>query len=182
MPTSKPRILYVQYTNPATLAPLEHSARILADNGWDVLFLGIDGTEGLTFDPHPCIRVKRMEYCKPGFSQKLHYLRYCAWVLWTIAMWWPRCVYASDVFGAPLAWVATFNPLLRVIHHEHDSPSPSAGPLMRLLAAFRGRLYMKALCIWPNERRAELVAPQCVRRAVVWYCPCRAEVHPARPV
>ena len=87
--TLEPRILYVQYANPAELPPLEHSSRILADKGWNVLFLGIDGTEGLTFDPHPRIRLKRMEYCKPGFLQKLQYLQYCAWVLWTIAIWRP---------------------------------------------------------------------------------------------
>ena len=34
------RILYVQFTNPAAYPPLEHSARILADAGWDVMFLG----------------------------------------------------------------------------------------------------------------------------------------------
>jgi glycosyltransferase involved in cell wall biosynthesis len=182
IPTLKPRILYVQYTNPAALPPLEHSSLILGDKGWDVLFLGIDGIESLTFDPHPCIRLKRMKYCNPGFLQKLHYLRYCAWVLWTIVIWRPRCLYASDTFGAPLAWLATLFPSLRVIYHEHDSPTPTAEPLMKLLAAFRGRLYTKALCVWPNEHRGQLVAPQCVHRAVVWNCPGRAEVRAARPV
>ena len=32
------RVVYVQYTNPAAYPPLEHSSRILADAGWQVLF------------------------------------------------------------------------------------------------------------------------------------------------
>ena len=34
------RILYIQFTDPAVYPPLEHSSRLLADRGWEVLILG----------------------------------------------------------------------------------------------------------------------------------------------
>jgi hypothetical protein len=38
--TLENKILYLQYTNPAAYPPLEHNSRILANEGWQVLFLG----------------------------------------------------------------------------------------------------------------------------------------------
>ena len=45
------RVMYVQYTNPAAYPPLEHSSRIAAGQGWDVLFVGAEvlGAAALRF-------------------------------------------------------------------------------------------------------------------------------------
>ena len=53
------RILYVQYTNPAAYPPLEHSSTILANAGWQVLFLGREHvrTSALRFAPLPHVKV-----------------------------------------------------------------------------------------------------------------------------
>ena len=47
------RILYLQFTDPAGYPPLEHSSRILAARGWDVLFLGraVFADHGIQFPP-----------------------------------------------------------------------------------------------------------------------------------
>ena len=37
---SRPRVLYVQYTNPAAYPPIHHSGRMLADAGFDVRMVG----------------------------------------------------------------------------------------------------------------------------------------------
>ncbi len=170
-------ILYVQYTNPAGYPPLEHSSRILADRGWDVLFLGTGafGADKLRFPPHPNIREQRMPFCPPGWRQKLHYFAYCCRVFATIVLWRPRCVYASDLFAAPLAWLAGKISGIRVIFHEHDSPNHPGG-----FRWFRARLFRGAYCIWPNARRAEVCAPNAPHRAIVWNCPARGEAGPPR--
>src|SRR5438552_3463857 len=70
------RILYVQFTNPAAYPPLEHSSRILADAGWDVMFLGTGalGADRLEFRPHRRIRVRRMPFVPGGWRQKVRYV------------------------------------------------------------------------------------------------------------
>lgn len=85
------RILYIQYTNPAGYPPLEHSSRILADDGWQVLFLGTGalGADRLRFAPHPNIHVRCLGFRNPGWLQKVQYLYFCVWVLgWTL-LWRP---------------------------------------------------------------------------------------------
>ena len=125
------RVLYIQYTNPGGYPPLQHSSRILADAGWQVLFLGTGalGADSLVFPPHENIRVRRMEFCTAGWRQKLHYFRYALWVIATAILLRPRWVYASDTLCTPVALCLTYFPGLRVIYHEHDSPSdePASG-------------------------------------------------------
>src|SRR5206468_3565164 len=123
------RILYVQYTNPAGYPPLEHSSRILADAGWQVLFLGTGahGANTLRFPSHPNIAVRQMPFCAAGWRQKVHYLGYCLWVLcWTVR-WGPHWIYASDPLSCPIAVALSFLPGVRLIYHEHDSPTTSRG-------------------------------------------------------
>ena len=61
-------IVYVQYTNPGGYPPLEHSSRLLADDGWEVTFLGTGSFGGneLKFPPHPKIHVKLWKFQLPG--------------------------------------------------------------------------------------------------------------------
>ncbi len=118
------KILYLQYTNPAAYPPLQHSSGILADAGWEVLFLGIRSydVETLSFPPRPGITVRQLWPCRPGWKLKLHYGWFVCWVLaWTI-FWRPRWVYASDVYATPIAWILSFLPGICVIYHEHDAP------------------------------------------------------------
>src|SRR5947209_17234800 len=111
--------MYVQYTNPAGYPPLQHSSRILAANGWKVLFLGsgAQGADALKFPPHPNIRVKRLPFCQAGWRQKLHYAKFILWVLLWVVIRRPRWVYASDPLSCPVASLLTFIPGLRILYY-----------------------------------------------------------------
>jgi hypothetical protein len=73
------RILYVQYTNPAGYPPLEHSSRILARKGWQVLFLGTGAFRStrFPFPPDDRVEVRQMQFSPAGWRQELDYVRFC---------------------------------------------------------------------------------------------------------
>jgi glycosyltransferase involved in cell wall biosynthesis len=80
----------------------------------------------------------------------------------------------------------SYFPGIRVLYHEHDSPSSDAssdfiGFIMRCRTALARRA---KLCVLPNEYRAEQFKTQTSPRATVmtvWNCPRREEVAEARP-
>lgn len=180
------RILYLQYTNPAAYPPLQHSSRILADSGWDVLFLGAGavGSNALDFPQHERVRVLRTQFCPAGMRQKLHYLRYVFWSWWWSLRWRPSWIYASDPLSTPAAWLAAVLPGVGVVYHEHDSPpAEKRTPFMRLVSAFRKRVAQKAeIVVLPNTERTITfirdteLAPDKVR--CVWNCPAREDATP----
>ncbi len=183
------RILYVQFANPAAYPPLEHSARLLADAGWEVVFLGtgaLGGADCLEFQPHPHIRVKRQAFVPGGWRQKVFYARFFLWVLGWVLVWRPRWVYASDHLACPVALAVSCLSRSRVIYHEHDYPaSRGARRFHDLTLAARRILARRAVvCVLPNQRRAETFAHQVgagTPPLCVWNCPTRAEVSRARP-
>ena len=184
----KKRIVYVQYTNPAAYPPLEHSSRLLAARGWEVLFLGTEGNEvrSLRFPEHPRIRVELASFCPPGWRQKLHYARFAARALARIIAERPDWVYASDLWSCPIGLLAS-QLGFRVLYHEHDYVDPAAGgtpsAATRLVQSTRLQLARRAqLCVLPNERRAAEFARATGAPAVatVWNCPRLEEVAPPR--
>ena len=188
------RIAYIQYTNPAGYPPLEHSSRLLADEGWNVLFLGmgVDGVQSLRFPPRQRITVRQLSPCPAGWRQKLHYIGFVIWVaFWTLASrssW----VYASDPLSCVPGLLLSFIPGIRVIYHEHDSPPVNRGRsdghpsrfIQFALCARRRLAGRAALCVLPNERRVQRFTED-VRRPVhavcVWNCPTRNEANPSQP-
>jgi len=184
------RILYLQYTNPGGYPPLEHSSRILAEAGWEVLFLGTGahGADSLRLPPHERIRVRQLPFCPAGWRQKAHYIRFCLWsITWTL--WWqPSWIYASDLLACPAARLIACLFPARLVYHEHDSPeSPSERSSSFLRLCFDARRWCAsraAVCVLPNRERTELfaqtTAPQAPVR-VVWNCPSRNEVSPGKP-
>jgi len=183
-----PRVLYIQYTNPAVYPPLEHSSRILAQDGWDVLFLGTaaEGTaDALRFPSHPKITVQQMPLCLGGWRQKLHYIQFCCWVLaWTFR-WQPQWVYASDLLSCPIALLLSVLGV-RLIYHEHDSPTTAHDSFfIRLCLLLRKWLVRRAkMCILPNQERVQCFASDLSNSNkvfCVWNCPAQEEVSPPRP-
>jgi glycosyltransferase involved in cell wall biosynthesis len=181
------RIIYIQYTNPAGYPPLEHSSRILADAGWQVLFLGTRalGADALRFQPHANVRVRYLNFCRPGWRQKLHYFYFCAWVLGLTLFWRPSWVYASDPLVCPAALALRCLPWLRVLYHEHDSPDgPPAGGFQRFVRWTRKQVARHAAyCVLPNETRLERFKAETGTRQeafCVWNCPSSQEVAPQR--
>ena len=187
-----PRIAYIQYTNPAGYPSLEHSSRLLADNGWKVLFLGtgIDGVESLRFPSNPNITVRQLSTCPPGWRLKMHYAWFTFW-----SSFWTLCsgcswVYASDPLACPAGSLLSLMPWIRVVYHEHDSPtvnSPANGDpsrFMRFVLWTRRALSSRAaLCVLPNEQRGKQFASDTGRETgvvCIWNCPMKSEVSPAR--
>ncbi|QNP29944.1 glycosyltransferase family protein [Cylindrospermopsis curvispora] len=177
------RILYIQYTNPAGYPPLEHSSRILGSNRWEVLFLGTgaEGANALKFAPHPQITVYQIPFCRPGWRQKLHYIKFCLWVVMWVLRWEPQWIYASDILICPLAYILTFLPQVKVIYHEHDSPTTTPESLfLRWCSQARIKLASAAnFSILPNQARLEKFVSQTrTHKPVfcVWNCPDKEEV------
>ena len=187
------RILFIQYTNPAIYPPLEHSSRILANSGWQVLFLGTgsQGADSLRFKPHERIEVRQMPFCPAGWRQKLHYARFVLWALWWVLRWKPEWTYASDLLSCPAAALSSFLPGVQVIYHEHDSPATSKRSIfLKISFAARRRLAHRAkICVLPNQRRADHFVTDVNKSVnngrrsplVVWNCPSVEEVTPPRP-
>ncbi len=183
------RIMYVQYTNPAAYPPLEHSSRIAAELGWEVLFVGVDvlGASVLRFGPHERIGVRRLAAIPGSGRQWLRYIHFALWVLLCVLTWRPNRVYASEYLTCPLGLVLTFVPGLKVIYHEHDSPAEAGRDMARqiCLAARRWLARRATVCVLPNERRAGRFAREMrtwANVACVWNCPSRAEVGPPHPI
>jgi len=177
------RIIYIQYTNPAAYPPLEHSSRILADAGWEVLFLGSGAfadANSLRFGSYPRVVVRQLRFCAAGWKQKLHYVWFCVWCLaW--AVWWrPQWVYASDLLACPPALVLSWVLRLQIVYHEHDSPGRATSAFIRLcMKARRGCARRASVCILPNLQRAQRFAADTQARntvEVVWNCPRLREV------
>ena len=101
-------VFYVQYTRPAVYPPLERSAILFADAGWDVCFLGIE----LDGDP---AKLQLVRY--PGIHEELRpsvssnwrrLLRYPAFVWWCvreIVSRKPDLIYCSDIASYPVGSV-----------------------------------------------------------------------------
>jgi glycosyltransferase involved in cell wall biosynthesis len=188
----RPRVLYVQYTNPGAYPPVDHSAELLADAGFDVLVLGTRRADDpLELTGHPRVRVRTLPHEPPGWRQKLHYARFAAWALWWTVRWRPHWVYASDPPSCPVALLAGSLPGVRVLYHEHDSPavSDTGRVVARTLpdkVIMRARLALSRRCdlvILPNEARAATYARTTGRDRVltVWNTPLRREVTADRP-
>jgi glycosyltransferase involved in cell wall biosynthesis len=183
-PTRAPRVMYVQYTNPAAYPPLEHSASILAAAGCDVRLVGTGvAGEPLKFQQSDRVRVALMPFEPGGWRQKVHYAQFASWVASEARQWQPDWVYVSDPLACPAA--LALRPLVdaRFIYHEHDSPAEDAAAhsaFMRVVLRTRRALAARAeLCVLPNAERAELFRQQTGRRrdvVTVWNCPMRGEV------
>lgn len=182
------KIVYIQYTNPASYPPLLHSSQILADNGWYVFFFGTGafGSTGLRPTNYPKITFEQMSFCPAGWFQKIHYLVFGFWLLVKILRICPKWVYASDPLTCPIAWGLSFLPGLNVIYHEHDYPDRAqpVSSFIRIVLWFRKRLAKRvALNILPNRERLQLFSRETgvpKNLFCVWNCPSIREVSAPR--
>ncbi len=179
-----PRILYVQFTDPVGYPPIEHSTRLLAERGWEVLLLGT-GTfpaHNFQFPPHSRIRLKKIGFVQGGFRQKLLYVFYFFWTLYWTLRWKPKWIYASDPFACPIVWIIQKIADVRVIYHEHDSPNVDriSSKFMKIVYACRNKLGRDAaLCVLPQEDRLcqFLRTTNRIRPTFcVWNCPRLDEI------
>lgn len=155
-------IFYVQYTSPAHLPPLEHSAEIFMERGCDVTFFGLrvaGDASALIFPQALQARCTFWQARSPGILQKLHYLAFVCAAVIRVARTRVTWVYCSDALTAPIGLIVGRLGLARVLFHEHDNPSQdstSQTPFNRLLLSCRACLLRKADCIvYPNAGRAK---------------------------
>ena len=178
------RILYVQFTDPAGFPPIEHSTRLLADRGWDVLLLGT-GTfpiQDFQFPTHARIRLKKIAFVQGGFRQKLLYVYFFFWTLYWTLRWKPEWIYASDALVCPIVCMIQKIVDVRVIYHEHDSPDVDreSSRFMKMIHAYRDKLGRDAtLCVLPQEDRLRQFLDTTKRTKstfCVWNCPRLDEI------
>lgn len=183
---SNNRILYVQFANPAAYPPLQHSSRILADEGNKVFFLGTKGqsTNQLEFPKHENIKVRKIGSRSPGLLQKLNYLCFILSVYVMALLWRPKWIYFSDPLSTPAGMLLVFLPRTYLLYHEHDSPSAKeireSNFFMRFVFNSRGYIARKAeVCILPCEDRVKEFRKQtgrCEKIHIVWNVPSKKEV------
>jgi glycosyltransferase involved in cell wall biosynthesis len=177
-------ILYLQYTNPACYPPLEHSSHLLADHGWQVLFLGTASRDAasLRFDSHSNIHVAQLPFCPPGWKQKLHFSYFHLWSAFHALRFQPSWIYASDTLSCSAAILISRLTRSRVIYHEHDSPVEISRPsaFMRLIRSARRTLARRAaINVLPNSERGEKFRLSTGTHSdvlCVWNCPARRDV------
>lgn len=182
----KADIVYIQYTNPACYPPLQHSSRMFANAGMKVLFLGTGSggsSNSFEFPAHENVTIRRWNFQKPGILQKIHYICFCFWVGFTAWLTGAKWIYASDMFSCPAALLGQTIFGLKIIYHEHDSPSYSSdkiGWFGRVQLYFRALLAKSAdIVIFPNEDRAKIFRKQTNRLEkvyIVWNVPSIEEI------
>lgn len=177
------RVLYLQYTNPGHYPPLEHSAHLLAEEGCEILMLGIGaGDDRLAIRGHERIDVRLMPLESPGWRQKVHYAKFVVWAAAEARTWRPDWIYASDPLSCPAALALATVTGAAILYHEHDSPEPSVPPSSRfmksVLAARRRVAGAATLCVLPNADRADVFREHtgAPRVTTVWNTPLRTEI------
>ncbi|WP_407166043.1 glycosyltransferase [Bradyrhizobium sp. ORS 111] len=180
-----PRALFVQATEPAAYPPLIHAASLLAEAGWEVVFLSapIAGST-LTLPRHRRISAYAISPRPSHVMNKRSYAAYAAKAACLALQLQPDVVYASDVLGAGPGLLAARLANARLVYHEHDSPAPGTLPpwVARLRAAAARRA---ALVVFPNEARARIAQNDlgCAddQLRVVWNVPRRSELPSITP-
>jgi glycosyltransferase involved in cell wall biosynthesis len=184
VPKTPRRILYIQFTDPAAYPPLEHSSRLLADRGWEVLILGT-ATRGeplLQLPAHARIRVKTILSVQSGWRQKVQYILFFLMTLYWTWWWRPEWIYASDPFASAVVRGVRRLIRVRVVYHEHDSPDldQSSTWFMRQVFACRAKVALEAdLCVLPQQERLHRFLKNTARTKpayCVWNCPRSDEI------
>ena len=179
--TSRTRVLFAIFANPAAYPPVERAARLLRDADASVRVLGTVGDATDAFDPRrdPELDVRVRGRGQGRVAGKLGYAAFLLWALVHLARWRPHWVYASDLLATPLALIARYFGV-RVLYHEHDLPDDrDATAFVRVLLAVRRRVVREAdIVVTPNaERTGVLRAIRGARPSLtVWNCPVPSEV------
>jgi glycosyltransferase involved in cell wall biosynthesis len=178
------RVLYIQYTDPAAYPPLEHSAHILADAGWNVQLVAITsyGARGMQMRKHERILITRVGGRSGGAGGLMKYAAFAARTARIAQRFRPAWIYASDALSAPAAMIAQKLTGARIVYHEHDVPARANSRTHAWVMRARDRLIAKAdLLVVPSEGRRASIGSDGQRARVVWNCPMTDEVARVTP-
>ncbi|MDB4426441.1 glycosyltransferase [bacterium] len=162
-------ILYVQFTNPGSYPPLEHSSDVFLDRGFKTTFMGIESrgaSRALRFAEREGREVHLLPWVDPGLQQKSLYLKFLVGVVWRALVDRPYLVYCSDHWSAPAGMVLACLGF-RVIYHEHDAPAHSGTLFQSTILRLRRALLRRVLVVVPSEGRGELVREDGASHVVV---------------
>ena len=177
------RILYLQYTNPAAYPPLHHSATLLAEAGWEVLFLGIaaQGVEKLQMPEHPHVQYRQIRGVSGGTLGPLKYAQFIGSSIAAALRFRADWCYASDPLSAPAVNAIRAATQVRLLYHEHDAPTERGSKFWQLVLKAREQVARNAeIVVAPAQARLNLIPEGKGQRFVVWNCPRENEVGPAR--
>jgi glycosyltransferase involved in cell wall biosynthesis len=175
----RPRVLFVQATNPGAYPPLIHASTLMAEAGWEVTFLSAPfAGDTLALPSDPRVTLHAMRARPSHVMSKLDYAAYTAAAARLALRSRPDVVYASDPLGAGPGLLAARLAGARLVYHEHDSPQP--GTLNPVVARLRLAATRAAqLIVFPNEERGRLAQSELrfadERLHIVWNVPRRAE-------
>src|ERR1019366_4171575 len=96
----RPRVLFVQATNPGAYPPLIHASMLIAKAGWDVTFLSAPiAGDTLALAPHLPVTVHAMRARPSHVMNHVNYALYAATAARLALRLRPNVVYASDPLG-----------------------------------------------------------------------------------
>ncbi len=132
----RPRVLFVQATNPGAYPPLIHASMLMAEAGWEVTFLSAPiAGDTLALPSHQHVTLHAMGARPSHVMSKRDYAAYAAAAARLALRLRPDVVYASDPLGAGPGLLAARLAGARLVYHEHDSPQP--GTLNPVVARLR---------------------------------------------
>jgi glycosyltransferase involved in cell wall biosynthesis len=180
----RPRVLYVQYANPAAYPPIVHGTQLLADAGAAVALVG---TRPLVAQDiaMPARRDVSSRFIaeRRGIGQKIAFLRHMILAIVTAYGHRPDWLYVSDVLGAPAGIVIAALRRTKVVYHEHDVPEGRRSLFMQFCLSARRLLARRAdVVIAPSVGRADYLRETLgVAPTVVLNCPRRDEARTPEP-
>lgn len=178
-----PRVLFLQYTDPAGYPPLDHAATLLAQAGCSVQFCGIraPSTGAMELSAHERIAEASLGGPPGGWLGPAKYVAFALRAVFLARRFRPDWCYASDPLAAPAALLIRRATGARIVYHEHDAPTGRPSRAMTRVLRARAELADVAdVIVIPSEARRQLLPPRARAKAVVvWNCPLRSEVPPA---
>ncbi|MCX7140570.1 MAG: glycosyltransferase [Proteobacteria bacterium] len=177
----KPRVLFIQATEPGAYPPLINAAHLMAEAGWEVTFLAAPfAGMRLQVNPSPAITVIDMPERPSHVLTKADYWNYCRQAVILARRLKPRVVYASDPIGALPGLLAAKFSGGRLVYHEHDSPTAESELHSVVRWARRFAATAASLVVLPNAERGRL-AQQSIgfnpdKLKIVWNVPRRAVI------
>lgn len=179
--TKKNKIIFLQVTDPLGYPPIINAAKLLAKNNAEVYLLG-SPIKQLKFSlpHHNNIHFYSTRLRNHNFVSIGNYIEYCIKALLLTYKIRPNYVYVSDPLGAFPALMVAIIFRLKVIYHEHDSPTNESS--LNLIVRVSRSLIMKIskLVIFPNEKRGLIVQRShkfnLNKLRVIWNTPLTSEI------
>ena len=149
----------------------------------DVRILGVvtAGTDTLTYNMGPGIRVELRNLSPRRRINRLRYIVFCLRAIWATLFWRPAWVYCSDIHSTVVGVVAIAIPGIRVLYHEMDGPPRETPGIPALVMRWARRILARRanLIVVPNDDRLGLLVAGADRPAesvLVWNCPLRRDI------